>query len=355
MAFQLTIEPLGETIEVADGQRVLDACLRAGIWLPYACNHGLCGTCKVQVLEGEIEHTDDASPFALMDIEREEGKCLACSTVLVTDCVIEADIDPEPDAVNHPIRDFTATVTRIETLTPTIKGIFLSLPGTGLDFQAGQYINVNVPGIEGPRAFSIASSPAARNTLELNVRRVDGGAATTYLCERLNVGDTVSCSGPLGRFFVRESAPEPLLFLAGGSGLSSPKSMIEDRFERGETRPVTLIYGARNFSELYYAERFRALAARHANFTYVAVLSEPQADAQWNGEIGFVHDAAARLFNARFEGHKAYLCGPPPMIEACIRTLMQGRLFERDIYTEKFLTAADAAQGLAKSPLFKRL
>ncbi|MFX6857677.1 phenol hydroxylase, partial [Acinetobacter baumannii] len=47
------------------------------------------------------------------------------------------------------------------------------------------------------------------------------------------------------------------------------------------------------------------------------------------------------------------LCGPPPMVEACIATLMQGRLFERDIYTEKFLSAADA--GNARSPLFKRI
>ena len=353
MSFQLTIEPLGETIEVADGQRMLDACLRAGIWLPYACNHGLCGTCKVQVLEGEIEHTDEASSFALMDVERDEGKCLACSTILATDCVIEADIDPEPDARNVPIQDFTARVARIEILTPTIKGIFLE-PTDGIEFQAGQYLNIRVPGVEEPRAFSIASRPQSP-TLELNVRRVDGGAATTYLCERLKVGDSVPCTGPLGRFFVRESATEPMLFLAGGSGLSSPKSMILDLFERGESRAVTLIYGARNRAELYYAELFADLASRHPNFTYTPVLSEPSETDHWTGETGFVHAAAARSFNGRFEGHKAYLCGPPVMIEACIRTLMQGRLFERDIYTEKFLTAADGAQALARSPLFRRL
>jgi phenol/toluene 2-monooxygenase (NADH) P5/A5 len=354
VSFQLTIEPLGETIAVEENQRILDACLRAGIWLPYACNHGLCGTCKVQVLEGEIEHTEEASSFALMDVEREEGKCLACSALLATDCVIEVDIDPEPDARNIAIRDFVATVSRIEALTPTIKGIFLEVTD-GFEFQAGQYLNVTVPGIDHPRAFSIASSPSTPTELELNVRRVDGGAATTYLCERLKVGDRVNCSGPLGRFFVRESAPEPLLFLAGGSGLSSPKSMIMDLFERGESRSVTLIYGARSRAELYYAQLFDALAARHPNFTYLPVLSEPAATDEWHGETGFVHDAAIKLFNGRFEGHKAYLCGPPPMIEACIRALMLGRLFERHIYTEKFLTAADAAQGLAKSPLFKRL
>jgi phenol/toluene 2-monooxygenase (NADH) P5/A5 len=354
VTYKLTIEPLGETIEVAEGQRVLDACLRAGVWLPYACNHGLCGTCKVQVLEGEIEHTEEASSFALMDVEREEGKCLACSAVLTTDCVIEADIDPEPDARNFSIRDFTARVARIEALTPTIKALFLEIPA-GLEFQAGQYLNVFVPGVEGPRAFSIASPPSARQELELNIRQVDGGAATGYLCETLKVGESVRCSGPLGRFFVRQSAPAPLLFLAGGSGLSSPKSMILDLFEGGESRAVTLIYGARSRAELYYGELFQALAAQHANFTYIPVLSEPAASDDWTGETGFVHEAAARHFSHRFEGHKAYLCGPPAMIEACLRTLMQGRLFERDIYTEKFLTAADGAQGLARSPLFKRL
>jgi phenol hydroxylase P5 protein len=67
-----------------------------------------------------------------------------------------------------------------------------------------------------------------------------------------------------------------------------------------------------------------------------------------------VHEAAKAHFNNDFRGHKAYLCGPPAMIEVCISTLMQGRLFERDIYMEKFFSAADASQQL-KSPLFKNI
>ena len=353
MTFQLTIEPLGQTIDVEEGQRMLDACLRAGVWLPYACNHGLCGTCKVQVLEGEVEHTTEASTFALMDVEREEGKVLACSCVLQGDCVIEADIEAEPDARNFPIRDFIATVTHCEALTPTIRGIRLQVDPP-LEFQAGQYLNLEVPGVDGPRAFSIASMPGAPE-VELNIRHVEGGAATPWLCEALQPGMTLRCTGPLGRFFVRESAPEPLLFMAGGSGLSSPLSMVLDLFHRGESRQVTLIHGARTPDELYAVDELHALAARHANFTYVPAVSEPAAGDGWEGETGFVHDVAVRRFGGRFEGQKAYLCGPPLMIEACIRALMQGRLFERDIYLEKFLTTADATQGGARSPLFKRL
>jgi len=215
VGFQLTIEPLGETIALEEGERILDGCLRAGIQLPYACHHGLCGTCKVQVLEGEVEHAAEASPFALMDIERAEGKCLACASTLLSDCVIEADVDEEPDACNHPVRAFTATVAQAETLTPTVRGITLEVSG-GLAFQAGQYLNVHIPGVSGPRAFSIASSPAQATLLELHVRRVEGGAATRWLCEKLAVGDSLRVTGPFGRFFVRHSSPEPLLFLAGG-------------------------------------------------------------------------------------------------------------------------------------------
>ncbi|MGR9091143.1 MAG: 2Fe-2S iron-sulfur cluster-binding protein [Gammaproteobacteria bacterium] len=353
MSFQVTIEPLGETIEVEEGQSILDAALRAGIWLPYACNHGLCGTCKVDVLEGEVDH-NEASPFALMDVEREENKTLACCATLQSDVVIEAEIDEEADAQQIAVEDRAGIVSRIETLTPTIKGIWIDVDGDGIEFQAGQYINLHVPGLEHPRAFSIASAPSAPNSIELNVRIVDGGAATNYLHNELNVGDELSFTAPLGRFFVRKSAPEPMIFLAGGSGLSSPKSMILDLLESGDKRDITLLYGARSREELYYDDLFHSLADEHANFTYAVALSEPGDDDAWPGARGFVHELAEQHFDKRFEGHKAYLCGPPPMIDACITCLMQGRLFEQHIFMESFLTAADGAEPPRRSALFKK-
>ena len=352
MTYQLTIEPLGQTLDVEEGQTILDACLRQGVWLPHACCHGLCATCKIQVTDGEIEH-GAASPFALMDFERDEGKCLACCATLQSDTVIEAEIDEDPDAENLPVRDYTATVSRIEALTPTIKGIYLTLSaGEHLAFQAGQYINATIPGVDTPRAFSLANAPQSTE-LELNIRLVPGGQATTWLHDTLKVGDTLALSGPYGRFFVRKSAQQPLLFLAGGSGLSSPKSMVMDVLAEGCTLPITLVQGARCRAELYAFDELTALAAAHPNFTYLPALSAEPEDSDWQGARGHVHEVAKAHFDSDFRGHKAYLCGPPVMIEACIATLMQGRLFERDIYTEKFFSAADAQQ--VWSPLFRNV
>lgn len=351
MSYQLTIEPLGTTLDVEDGQTILDAALRQGIYLPHACCHGLCATCKISVIDGEVEH-GDASPFALMDFERDEGKALACCATLMGDCTIEAEIDEEPDAESIPVRDFRGTVTRIEQLTPTIRGVFLQLDEP-LHFQAGQYLSLHIPGHDCSRPFSLANPPSTAREIELNVRIVADGIGTGYVHNTLKVGDPMSVSGPYGRFFVRKSAQAPMIFMAGGSGLSSPQSMILDLLEQGCELPITLVYGQRVRAELYYHDRFLQHAAERANFTYVPALSSEPEDSDWQGFRGFVHEAAKAHFDNDFRGHKAYLCGPPLMIDACISTLMQGRLFERDIYVEKFISAADTQQ--ARSPLFKKI
>ncbi len=353
MSHELTIEPLGETIEVEEGQTVLDACLRAGVYLPHACGHGLCGTCKTQVLDGEIDH-GEASPFALMDFERDDGFILACTATLQSDVTIEADVEEDPDARKIPVRDFVGTVVAIDDLAHDVKGVRLAVEGGPIDFQAGQYVNVTLPGVEGSRAFSIANAPSDSGHVELQIRRVPGGAGTGYVHEKLKVGDKLTFNGPSGRFIVRKSRGGPKLFLAGGTGVSSPRSMILDLLEEGYAEPITLVHGVRTEADLYGREDFEALAARHPNFRYVPALSSEPEDSAWKGERGFVHDVAKRVYGGQFEGNTAYLCGPPMMIEACIGALMQGRLFEKHIFTERFFTAKDCAEK-PKSPLFKRL
>ena len=254
MSYQVTIEPTGEQIEVEEGQTTLQAALRQGVWLPFACGHGTCATCKVQVLEGEAD-LGAASSFALMDMERNEGKVLACCAIPQSDMVIEADIDADPDFLGHPVEDYRAVVIKLVDLSPSIRGVHLKLDRP-MAFQAGQYINLQLPGIEGTRAFSLANTPRHADEVELHVRRVDGGLATTVIHDELLVGNAVELSGPYGQFFVRTSQAGDLIFIASGSGLSSPQSMILDLLETGDTRQIVLFQGARNRAELYNRELF---------------------------------------------------------------------------------------------------
>ncbi|MBY4676716.1 NADH:ubiquinone reductase (Na(+)-transporting) subunit F [Marinobacterium arenosum] len=353
MTYEVTIEPTGDVIQVDDDQTILDAALRQGVWLPFACGHGTCGTCKCTVTDGDVD-LGDASPFALMDSEREEGVVLACCAKPESDLTLEADIDVDPDFAGYPVRDFVGTVTEIRDLSPTIKGIWFELDGA-IEFQAGQYVNLHIPGVEGSRAFSIANKPSDSRTVELHVRRVPNGAGTGYLHDQLQVGDTLDISGPYGQFFTRKSDSQDVIFIGGGSGVSSPQSMVLELLEENDPRQIYLFQGARNVSELYNRELYLQLAEQHDNFHYIPALNAPEVGDDWEGFTGFVHEAAIDYFDGKFNGHKAYLCGPPPMIDAAITALMQGRLFERDIHMERFFTAADGADEQARSALFKRI
>lgn len=355
MSYEVTIEPLGVTIEVEEDQNILDAALRQGVYLPHACGHGLCGTCKVDVLEGEVEIGAEASPFALLDFERDEGKCLTCCTVPESDLVIEADVEEEPDAKHIPVRDFVGTVVKLEKLTPRILGVFLQVEGDQVEFQSGQYANLHIPGLDVPRPFSMAQSPNEKTILEFDIALVPDGEGTTWLHNELKLGDTLEFSAPYGHFFLRTSDDKPVLFFAGGSGLASPKSMILDLLESGDQREIILFQGARNLEELYYKELFESLQRQYQNFTYVPGLSGPDIEPKWDGLTGYIHEVAKEKMNGKFEGYRAYMCGPPMMIDACITTLMRGRLFEKDMFMEKFFNAANAEAEAKKSPLFKNI
>lgn len=353
MSYQVTIEPAGTIIQVEEDQTILDAALRQGVWLPFACGHGTCGTCKVQVTDGFYD-VGEASPFALMDIEREENKVLACCCKPESDMVIEADVDEDEDFLGYLVQDYQAKVIEIMDLSPTIKGVRLQLDRP-MQFQAGQYINIQLPNIEGTRAFSIANTPIEANLIELHIRKVQGGAATRYVHDELSVGEEMALSGPYGQFFVRKSDQQNVIFIAGGSGLSSPQSMILDLLEHGDTRIIYLFQGARDVAELYNREKFEQLVKEYPNFRYIPALNAPKPEDQWTGFTGYVHEAVANYFENKCSGHKAYLCGPPPIIDAAISTLMQSRLFEKDIHTERFLSAADGANGQSRSALFRHI
>ena len=165
-------------------------------------------------------------------------------------------------------------------MTPTIKALHLALDKS-IHFQAGQYVQLEIPGLGQARAFSIANSPAdveKAGEIELNVRIVAGGAGTRLPAPHVEGrGSAALCPAPTAASSCASPRPQPMIFMAGGSGLSSPRSMILNLLDGGCTLPITLVYGQRSRAELYYDDEFRALADTHPNFTYVPVLSnEPR-------------------------------------------------------------------------------
>ncbi len=240
------------------------------------------------------------------------------------------------------------TIHSMRPLTHDTHELVIScLPGSApLHGRAGQFATLSVPGLSRPRPYSFARDPQAERAGEhtFYVRLVPGGEMSTWLTAADRGGTTVDISGPLGAFTLDDSAA-PMLLLAGGSGMSAVKALAEEACRRRQARECLFLYGARTQRDLYALEEMARIAANwHPahRFEFVPVLSEEPAGSSWNGARGLVTDRlrAACLDHGsmRTSQLRAWLCGPPPMVEAGHTLLREygvpAAYIARDLFTD---------------------
>jgi CDP-4-dehydro-6-deoxyglucose reductase/ferredoxin-NAD(P)+ reductase (naphthalene dioxygenase ferredoxin-specific) len=334
MSFRAAIRQHPAPIEVELGQTLLEAALAQGAAYPHGCRSGNCGACKSLLQSGEVELAP-YSDFALTASERAAGLILACRAVPWSDVAVEW-LDPG-DTIAHPLRRLTCRVAGIDDATHDIKLLRLAVESGGpFTFSAGQYAALAF-GRLAPRDYSMANRPDEA-MLEFHIRRTAGGATSQYVADRLRPGELVTVEGPYGSSWLREAHAGPIVAIAGGSGLAPIKSIVETALAAGMAQPIALYIGVRDERDLYLEAHFRALAARHRNLSVVPVLSEPgSATAR---RRGFVHEAVAADF-ADLDGVKAYLAGPPVMVEAATALLLERGARRSDIHADAFYTEAE--------------
>jgi CDP-4-dehydro-6-deoxyglucose reductase len=338
MTFKVTINPAGHTIEVNDGETVLEAALRSGHVIPYSCRGGTCGSCLGKVCEGSVDYPD-GRPLALSEQEQAEGKALFCQARPSSDLVIEAR---EIDAANDvQIRIMPCRIMQLEKLAPDVMKLSLKLPANErLQFLAGQYIDFLLR--DGRRrSFSLANAPHNDDFLELHVRLVPDGEFTGHIFNNVKEKAIMRFQGPLGTFFLREDSQTPVIMMGGGTGFAPLKGMLEDMFHKGIERPVHLYWGARAQQDLYLNSLPTQWAERYPQLSYIPVLSEPDSDEPWTGRTGFVHQAVADDF-PDLSGHEVYMSGPPPMINAAKRAFFDQGLTQDRLFYDSFDFAPDS-------------
>lgn len=355
----VTIEINGESdknITTRPGSTLLSALAGQSVFLPSACGGGgTCAMCECQVFEGG----GDILPTETGHISRKKAKenwRLACQVKIKENMKIQV-----PDEI-FSIQKWECTVQSNENVATFIKELVLDLPeGENLKFEAGGYIQIDIPEYnnllfsgfsvedeyhpdwdkykiwdlvannEEPvfRAYSMANHPAEGNRVMLNVRiatpppplwnEAPPGLASSYIFN-LKPGDKVTISGPYGEFFVKDTDRE-MIYIGGGAGMAPMRSHLFHLFHTLKTgRRVSFWYGARSVREMFYDEQFKKIAKDFPNFNYNVALSEPMEEDNWEGYTGFIHQV---LHDEYLKNHEDpteleyYMCGPPPMINAC--------------------------------------
>ena len=319
-------------IAVSEGVTILEAALADGIVYPHGCRSGRCGSCKSRLVSGEVDLLDH-SRFALSDVEKAQGLILACRAIPTTDAIVAWLGDGE-EILSHPHRRLNCRVTAIEDATHDIKRIRLAIDGGNpLAFTAGQYARLTFPGAPS-RDYSMANGPVERE-LEFHIRHVPGGAATQRIHTRLKLGDPVLVEGPFGSSYLREQHEGPILCVAGGSGLAPIKGIVEAALASGMKQPIHIYFGARSDRDLYLVDHFESLAIGHPNLHFTPVLSDTVLGAPWR--TGLVTDVVAEDLRD-LDGWKAYVAGPPPMVEAAMQIGTARGLRPEDLHADVFFT-----------------
>jgi len=337
-------EPVGIEIEVEEEQTVLRAAFDQGLMLMHGCKEGQCAACKSFLLEGDDVELDKYSTFALPDFEREEGFTLLCRAHVYEDVTIELlQYDEEMIRSGLPVLEVEAEVVANDPVTHDMRHLVLRLVGDD-DFKyfPGQYVDIAVPGTDEVRSFSMANTSARESRqLEFIIKVYPDGLFSGFLDKKLKVGDRLTVTGPYGVFTLRDAPDTDLIFVGGGAGMAPILCLLRSMAERGIDRKAVYYYGARRRSDLCFEDELRALEQTLPSFRYVAALSEAAPSEQdWEGETGLITDVVARSEAGVARAH-AYVCGPPPMVEAAVPLLTRLGVPEKHVYWDKFTTTGE--------------
>ena len=337
-------EPVGIEIEVDEDQTILRAASEQGLQLMHGCKEGQCAACKSFVLEGDIDDIDldKYSTFALPDMEREEGQTLLCRAHAYNDLVIELlNYDEEIIRSGLPLRKGTVEVLANDAVTHDMRHLVVKqIAGEDIKFFPGQYMDLTVPDTGEVRSFSMANLPNREGVFEFVIKIYPDGAVLAV--PGAQGGDR---RPPRGRGAVRHVHPprEPDVghrlhrrrrrhgshagppARPGGEGRRPQGTPLLRRPHEG--RPVL---------------RGRTACPRGEDSRDSSTsLPCPHHEGDgWDGETGLITEVV-RDGEPNLEGMDAYVCGPPPMVDAAIALLTQRGMDTRNIFYDKFTTTGE--------------
>jgi len=314
----------GASLELRDGERLLDGLLRAGVRVASSCRAGACQSCLVQVVRGEVPA---AAQVGLKPALREQGFVLAC--------LAEPRADLEVTLRAAERLAVSARISRIDAIAQGTLRVMV-LPSAAFPHRAGQYLTlVRADGLA--RAYSIASLPETEHSpIELHVRVQANGQMSNWLASPAALGAEVRLRGPAGGcIYVEGDATQPLVLAGTGTGLAPLLGVLRSALRAGHRGSIRLWHGARTREGLYFVDELRRIQAQHPSVDYRPVVLEGPAEP--GVATGALDEAV--VADAPFDGRRVFLCGDPMLVQKLKRRLFLAGAALAEIHADAFVMA----------------
>ncbi len=320
-------------IEIENGQSVLSALLERDYAIPNACQAGVCQSCMMQAVEGDVP---EAAQLGLKDTQKQQGYFLACCCQPETPLHVAAATDETPR--------FEASVIKHKLLTADVLQLQLQ-PQGDFKYRAGQFITIWKDATLG-RSYSLASVAELDTGLELHIRRIENGQLSSWLHDEIKLGDKLQIQAASGDcFYVADRAQQKTLLAGTGTGLAPLIGIARDALQQGHSGELHLIHGTRKLDDLYLHETLLDMAEQYSQFHYYANV------------IDFTEEhhsrASAAVSRLPLEQQvvdvvanpaewNAYLCGDAGIVNSLKKKLFLSGVGMSNIYTDAFVVSASA-------------
>ncbi len=345
MKIQINARNRAHHFDATPDSNILYAGLSAGVALAYECGSGTCGTCRARVVSGEV--TDRWPEAPGRKYAKAANEVLMCQCVAKGDAVLEvASFVQTMEAGACVPAAVQGTITVAKLLTHDVMQLTINLAAP-MDFDAGQFVMIQVPGVVGFRGWSMVNYARQANSLEFVVKKKPGGGISGWLFGTSPVGVKVELFGPLGQATFYPGLAKNILCIAGGSGIAGMMSILaraaQDNYFSQYQGDV--FFGVRTMKDAFFLNEFSAFQKQGGGKLNVTIaLSDEAVPASASADYpqlqfdqGFVHEVAGRKMQGRYQNVRAYLAGPPPAVDASVRMLLlQAKLTTDNIRYDKF-------------------
>jgi toluene monooxygenase electron transfer component len=335
--YKIEIADSGLQFECPPTDTIMRAALRAGLGMPYECNVGSCGTCKVELQSGTVESAWPQAP-AINERDRAKNRVLGCQSRPTSDCRIRVRLAPQYQS-HYPPRQFSVTLSDWRDITHDIRE-FRFEAATPAEFLPGQYALFHLPTLGAPRAYSMSNIMQGDGSWQFQIKRVPGGTGTAVLFDQLRRDDRITLDGPYGLAYLRNDSPRDIVCIAGGSGLAPAISIARGMAANPAmaTRKLHFFYGGRGPRDICGEDMLRGLPGFGERIFFHPIISIPETgtEAVWSGKTGFVHELVLEVLGQSLKEHEIYFAGPPPMAQAVQRILLQEKVPGGQIHYDAF-------------------
>ena len=322
-----------------DQQNIQDAAEVAKLYPPFGCKSGACGACLGTCKTGDYQ-LESYSPDVLSEDAAAKGDILLCRTLPQSDLHITLPYDS--DSIQHTLsKPRDAEIISIDKIAERTLKLILQLQedpelGLAFEFEAGQFVELEIPGLDLMRAYSLANIANWEGRLEFLIRLQPNGKFSEFL-QNNAVGQHILVHAPSGAFVLNKQSLNPRCFIAGGTGLSPFLSILRRMAEWAEDHPTHLFLGVNNEAEILCEEELKSLQQNLPQLTLEICVWKPEGN--WQGFVGTPVDAFKAYLQKNGAACDVYLCGPPILVEASTDAALEAGIDKQHIYSERFVSS----------------